>query len=128
MDTQEFIKRLNDIQKLIEKENYKEAINLIEKLKKIEQKSYFDYNLSHKLYQLDSNLHSLYNQQIIIENVRDLSKKHKTISFQKLNQIIRDKNEISLNNDILRREIELLILKNQLPWRIEKDIIILKSS
>ncbi|MFW9969989.1 MAG: hypothetical protein ACFFDF_07290 [Candidatus Odinarchaeota archaeon] len=128
MDSQEFIKHLNEIQVLMEQEDYKEAISLIEKLKKVEKETEFGYNLTHRLYQLDSNSRSLYNQQIILMNVRDLSKKHKIISFQELKQILGDKKEITLTEDILRREIELLILRNQLPWKIEKDNIILNSS
>ncbi|MFX1378879.1 MAG: hypothetical protein ACFFA4_07260 [Promethearchaeota archaeon] len=127
MDTQEFMKHLNKIQELMEREDYKKAINLIEKLKKVEKEAEFGYNLTHRLYQLDSNSHSLYNQQIILVYVKDLSKKKNTISFQELNQIVAAKKEITLSEDILRREIELLILRNQLPWKIEKDTIILNS-
>ncbi|MFX0004934.1 MAG: hypothetical protein ACFE9C_05840 [Candidatus Hodarchaeota archaeon] len=125
MNSQEFIENLKEIQELIEKEHYKQAINFIEKLKKVEKKSDFGYNLTHRLYQLDSNSRSLYNQQIILENVRDLSKQYKTIRFEELNHILKAKEEISLTNDILRREVELLILRNQLPWKINKDTIIL---
>jgi len=128
MNSPEFMKHLNEIQELVEQEDYKKAINLIEKLKKIEKTSDLGYNLTHRLYQLDSNSHSLYNQQIILKNVRDLSKQYKAISFQELNHILKAKEELNLTDEILRREIELLILRNQLPWRINKDTIILKSS
>jgi hypothetical protein len=125
MNSQEFMENLEKIQELMENENYKQAINLIEKLKKVEKESDFGYNLTHRLYQLDSNSRSLYNQQIILKNVRDLSKQYKTFKFEELNDILRAKEEINLTNDILRREIELLILRNQLPWKINKDTIIL---
>jgi len=128
MDIQDFIKQLNQVQELMQKENYKEAISIIEKLKEIETDSDYNYNLTHRLYQLDSNARSLYNQQIIIKYFRDLSKKYRTISFQDLAQMISTKKELNLTEDILRREIELLILRNQLPWKIEKDNIILNSS
>ena len=82
MNSQEFMENLKEIQGLIEKQNYKQAISLIEKLKKVEKESDFGYNLTHRLYQLDSNSRSLYNQQIILENVRDLSKQYKTIRFE----------------------------------------------
>ncbi len=128
MNSQEILEQLNKIQALIEQENYKEANVLIEKLKKVENESDFDYNLTHRLYQLDSNSRSLYNQQIILVNVIDLSKKYKSISFQELNRFLRTKNELDLTDDILRREIELLILRNQLQGKIEKENIILNSS
>jgi len=128
MNSQEFVEQLNKIQELMEQENYKEAITLIEKLKKIENESDFGYNLTHRLYQLDSNSRSLYNQQIIFANVRDLFKKYKFISFQELNRVLRTKNELNLTDDILRREIELLILRNQLHWKIEKDNIVFNSN
>ena len=125
MDSQEFVKHLNEIQDLMEKENYSEAIKLIEKLKEVDKKTDLNYNLTHRLYQLDSNSRSLYNQQLIIQNVGDLSKKHKSITFQELNHVLRRKNELNLTDDILRREIELLILRDKLAWKIEKDMIIL---
>ncbi len=128
MNSQEFVEQLNKIQALMEQENYKQAILLIEKLKKVENESNFDYNLTHRLYQLDSNSHSLYNQQIILANVIDLAKKYKTISFQELNRFLRTKKELDLSEDILRREIELLILRNQLQGKIEKDTIVLNPN
>jgi uncharacterized protein HemY len=124
MDSQEFMKHLNKIQELMEQEDYKEALNLIEKLKKVEQKSDLGYNLTHRLYQFDSNSRSLHNQQIILKNVENLSKNYETISFQELNRILRAKKELNLPDDILRREIELLVLRNKLPWKIEKDTIV----
>ena len=128
MDSQEFVKHLNEIQDLMEKENYTEALTLIEKLKEAEKKADFNYNLTHRLYQLDSNSRSLYNQQLILANVGDLFKKYKSITFQELNRVLRNKNKLKLTDDILRREIELLILRNQLAWKIEKDTIILNSN
>ena len=128
MDSQEFVKHLNEIQDLMEKENYTEALKLIDKLKIAEKKADFNYNLTHRLYQLDSNSRSLYNQQIILANVRDLFKKYKSITFQELNHVLRSKNKLNLTDEILRREIELLILRNQLAWNIEKDTIILNPN
>ncbi len=128
MNSKEFIEKLNEAQELLQQENYKEAIVLIEQVKELEKKGNFDYNLTHRLYQFDSNSRSLYNQQIILKIVRELSIQYKVISFQELNQVLKAKEELNLTDDILRREIELLILRNQLPWRINKNTIILKSS
>ena len=128
MNSQEFMNHLNEIQKLIEQKNYEQAINLIEKLKRVEKEADFGYDLTHKLYQLDSNTLSLYNQQIILKSVRNLSQQYNIISFQEIYQILRANKEFNVSIDILRREIELLILRNQLPWKINKDTIILKSN
>ena len=87
MDIQDFIKQLKQVQELMNKEKYKEAISLIEKLKEIETESDFNYNLTHKLYQLDSNAHSLFNQQNILKIIYELSNRYKSITFQELNQI-----------------------------------------
>ncbi len=127
MKAEEFIKQLNDVQELMQKEKYKEAIILIEKLREIEKNADFDYNLAHRLYQLDSNCRSLYNQQIILTIINELSKKYRSIRFQEINQILRANNKLDLTDDILRREIELLILRNQLQGKIEKDNIVLYS-
>ena len=70
MNVQEFIHQLDIVEKLMHQENYKEAVILIEKLKKLEKESNFGYNLTHRLYQLDSNVRSLYNQQIILKTIK----------------------------------------------------------
>ena len=127
MDIQDFIKQLNQAQELMQKENYEEAISLIEKLKEIETESDFNYNLTHRLYQLDSNARSLLNQQKILRIINELSSSYDSISFQELNNILQKEIELNLTIDILKREIEILILRNQLSCKIEKDNIVLNS-
>jgi len=124
MDAEEFIKQLNYVQELMQKEDYKEAVILIEKLKKLEKSVNFDYNLTHRLYQLDSNTRSLYNQQIILKVIKNLSIENDCISFEELNQILKEKDKLDLSVDLLKREIEILILRNLLPCRIDKEKII----
>ena len=128
MDKQDFINQLNQVQELMQKENYKEAISLIEKLKEIETESDFNYNLTHRLYQLESNARSLFNQQKILKLINELSSSCDSISFQELNQVLREKNKLNLSNDVLQREIEILILRNLTSCKIEKDHIVLNSS
>lgn len=127
MDIQDFIKQLNQVQELMQKENYKEAISLIEKLKEVETESDFNYNLTHRLYQLDSNARSLFNQQKILKIINELSSRYDSISFQELNHVLQENIALNLSIDILKREIELLILRNQLSCKINKETIILKS-
>ncbi|MCJ7650443.1 MAG: hypothetical protein MUP85_17680, partial [Candidatus Lokiarchaeota archaeon] len=74
MKPNEFANRLNEVQELMAKEKYKEALVLLEGLKDLDKTSNFDYNLTHKLYQLDSNTRSLYNQQIILERLNSINK------------------------------------------------------
>lgn len=124
MDSQEFLKRVNEVQELMKQENYKEAINIIEKLKEIEKNSTFDYSITHRLYQLDSNSRSLYNQQIILKTINNLSKKREIINFHELNREIKESVKLDLSNDILKREIEILILRNLLSCKIEGDKLI----
>ncbi len=128
MNSQEFIKKLNQVQELLQHEKYKEAISLIEKLKEKEMESDFDYNLTHRLYQLDSNAHSLYNQEQLLKIIKKLSNSKDSISFLELNNILQKETELNLTMDILKREIEILILRNQLFCKIEKDNIVLNSS
>ena len=123
MKNQEFIEQLSEVQDLMNQEKYKEAIKLIQKLKEIDKKGDFDYDLTHKLYQLDSNCNSLYNQQVILNHINDISRKQESISFQEINLLIKKSTKLDLSDDILRREIELLILRNLLNCKIEGDLL-----
>lgn len=124
MDDQKFIKQLNEVQDLMQQEKYQEAVILIEKLKEFEKKNNYDYNLTHRLYQLDSNAHSLYNQQVILHIINDLSKRYDSISFQELNRVLKEKKELNLSNDILQREIEILILRSLISCKIDGEKLI----
>ncbi len=123
MNAEDFIKQLNKAQDLMIQEKYNEAINLIEELKELEKKSDLNYNLTHRLYQLDSNIHSLYNQQVILNHINDISRKQESISFQEINLLIKKSTKLDLSDDILRREIELLILRNLLNCEIDGNLL-----
>lgn len=129
MNPKEFIEKLNDVRGLMTQEKYFDAIKILDKLNKTEKNSGYDYNYDviHQLYQLDSNCRSVYNQQIILNHLKNISGKKKSISFEDLNQELKDKYNLNLNDQILRREVELLILRNKLYCKIDKDTIILKS-
>lgn len=124
MESQDFLKQLNRVQELMQNEKYKEAISIIEKLKQIESQGDFDYNLTHKLYQLDSNAHSLFNQQKILELITNLSISNNSISFQELNQLLKERSEIILSDDIIQREVELLILRNLISYKVEGNKLV----
>ncbi|MCK4370710.1 MAG: hypothetical protein KAW03_06565 [Candidatus Lokiarchaeota archaeon] len=124
MDDQKFIKQLNEVQDLMQQEKYQEAVILIKKLKEFEKKNNYDYNLTHRLYQLDSNAHSLYNQQVILHIINDLSNRYDSISFQELNRVLKEKKELNLSNDILQREIEILILRSLISCKIDGEKLI----
>jgi len=111
MKPNEFADRLNEVQELMAKEKYKEALVLLENLKDLDKTSDFDYNLTHKLYQLDSNTRSLYNQQIILERLNSIGKEIDKISVAEFKEMLKLKDELLLEEPILRRELEILILR-----------------
>ena len=117
MDRHDFMKQLADISDLMGKEKYQDALILIEKLKEIEKKGDFDYNLTHKLYQLDSNVRSLFNQEVILNQINTLAAKQTSISFKKLHELI--KNDLNIDENTLRKEIELLILRDKIKSQID---------
>jgi len=123
MKSQEFIKKLNDVQELMLQEKYKEAILLLGSLKEIEKQGDFDYNLTHRLYQLDSNSHSLYNQQVILKVILTISQKTDSITFAELNNLIKKQENLDIDISILRREIEILVLRSLLSCKIEENKI-----
>ena len=119
MESQEFVKQLFEIQELMKEEKYAEALILISKLKEIEKKGDFDYNLTHKLYQLDSNCRSLFNQDKILKQIHAVSQNQNSISFHELKESL--KTVLNLDEGLLRREIELLILRGLLNCKIEDN-------
>ncbi|MFX0020217.1 MAG: hypothetical protein ACFFDL_16820 [Promethearchaeota archaeon] len=119
MEPKEFIDELNNIQDLMSQEKYSEAIALIESLKAIEKQANFNYNLTHKLYQLDSNARSLNNQQKILNLISKISQQQSSITFTELQKRLKEIESIALDETILRREIEILILRNLVSCNIE---------
>ncbi|MBY9017878.1 MAG: hypothetical protein KGD66_03500 [Candidatus Lokiarchaeota archaeon] len=111
MKPNEFANRLNEVQELMAMEKYKEALVLLENLKELDMTSDFDYNLTHKLYQLDSNSRSLYNQQIILERLNSINKEKTMISVTEFNEMLKLRDNLLLEEPILRRELEILILR-----------------
>lgn len=125
METKEIVKQLNIVRELMKEEKYDDAITLINKLKELDKNNDFDYTFTHQLYQLDSNSRSLFNQQIILKQIQEISSEQTSITFNNLNQLLKQKSELTLSNDILRREIEILILRNQLICKLDGENIIL---
>ncbi|TFG01894.1 MAG: hypothetical protein EU539_13595 [Promethearchaeota archaeon] len=125
VSSQEFINKLNEVQELMLKEDYKKAILILDKLKAIEKENDYNYNLTHKLYQLDSNIHSLFNQQLILKFIFNLSNKKKEISFNELLNLLKQEESIEMDIGTLKREIEILMLRSLLSCKIEENKIIL---
>ena len=117
MDSSNFVEQLAEVSQLMKNEKYQEALILIDKLKEIEKNGDFDYELTHKLYQFDSNTRSLYQQEVILNQINSLAAKQSSISFKELNELIED--DLHLDEGTLRREIELLILRDKIQRRIE---------
>lgn len=117
MDSQDFMKQLIEISDLMAEEKYEDALILLERLKEVERNGDFDYGLTHKLYQLDSNCRSLFNQKIILKQINTIAAQQNSTSFKNLREII--KNELNVDEDTLRKEIELLILTGLLDCKID---------
>ncbi len=129
MNPEEFIEKLNGVRELMTQEKYSDAIKILDNLKNIEKSSgnNYNYNLTHQLYQLDSNCRSAFHQQIILKQLKNISIKKKSISFKELNQVLRKKIGLNISEDILRREIELLILRNLLKCELKGNQLVLSS-
>ena len=124
MNPREFQDQLNDAHELMLEEKYKDAIIILEKLKDIEQKGNFEYSLTHQLFQLFSNAHSLYNQQKIKDELNRILMKQKVWPLNKLNQLLKERIDLDLDDKTFRKELELLILRGLIPCSIEGDLVI----
>ena len=124
MEAKKFIDELNKVQDLMSQEKYSEAIALLENLKEIEKQGNFNYNLTHKLYQLDSNARSLNNQQKILNLISRIFQQQSLITFTELQKRLKEIENIALDETILRREIEILILRELISCNIEGNKLI----
>jgi len=126
MDAKEFTEKLNKVRELMQEENYINALEILDHLKKVEgtSENSLDYNLTHQLYQLDSNCKSAYHQQIILTHLHKISKKKNKISFEEISQELTETSKLTLSETILRREIELLILRNLLKCELKGNLLI----
>lgn len=124
MDTNHFTSKLREVQLLMKDEKYQEALIILDKLKEIEKAGNFDYSLTHKFYQLISNSHSLYNQQMVFKVIKKESSQQESISFTELKKILKERENIDINEPILRREVEILILRSLLRCKIEGDELV----
>ncbi|MFX1375350.1 MAG: hypothetical protein ACFFA0_06025 [Promethearchaeota archaeon] len=129
MDIEEFVEKLNQARDLMIQEKYKDAIKIINILKNEEKANNdnFDYALTHQLYQLDSNCRSAFQQQVILTHLNKFLVNKKSITFKELNQELKDKSNLIIGEAILRREIELLILRNLLKCELKGNQLIFSS-
>ncbi len=124
MDANDFVRDLNEVQELMRNEKYKDALFILGKLKEADKAGNFDYNLTHKLYQLISNSQSLYNQQRVLSVVKKISLNQNSTSFQKLKEILKEHENLDIDEQVLRREVEILILRSLLEGKIEGNDLI----
>ncbi|MGQ4875351.1 MAG: hypothetical protein ACP6IY_14900 [Promethearchaeia archaeon] len=124
MNSQEFFNELQRASELMKNEKYLEAIKILDNLREIERQGDFDYSLTHKLYQLISNSHSLLNQQIILEVLNNYNENQ--LSFKQLAEKLKDTKKLDLDEANVRKEVELLILRGKLNCRLDGDLIVLK--
>ena len=126
MNSKEFYNKLMEAQNLMIHEQYKQALTLLEELKRLEKEGDFEYELIHQLYQLDSNAKSFYNQQIIlgILNSNEIHHDQNSVDIHELDEYLKKKVGLDLDISTLKRELELLILRNLTSIHIEDDKII----
>jgi len=124
MDSEEFINKINKAQDLIAQEKLTESLEILYDLREIEKKGNFDYSLTHSLYQLISNSESLLNQKNILDAIESLANQRNSISFSELNQYLKNKFDYKLDYGILKREIELLILRDKINYKLEGNELI----
>ena len=126
MNPKEFMKLLNEARELMTQGKYTEAIVILETLKNSDKSSEYDYNydLVHQLYQLDSNCKSAYHQQKILEIIKNFPITKNSIKFEEIHKLLRVKVDLNISEEILRREVELLILRNLLNCKLEGDQLI----
>jgi len=124
MDANHFVRDLNDAKKLMRNEKYLDALCILNKLKEADKAGNFDYNLTHKLYQLISNSQSLYNQQRVLSVVKKFSHEHRSISFIDLKEMLNKQENVELDEQILRREVEILILRSLLNCKIKGNDLV----
>ena len=129
MNLKEFVENLDKVSVLMEQEKYRDALSILDILKNVEMANNQDYNytLIHQLYQLDSNCRSAFNQQIILEQIKNISIIKKSISFKDLSKVLKEKSELYISEEILRREIELLILRNLLNCQLKGNQLVFTS-
>lgn len=127
MDSREFYNKLMEAQNLMSNQKFEKALTLLKELKQLEKEGDFEYDLIHKLYQLISNATSFYNQQIILEKVNLLTstKSEPTINLLEFSEYLKNEASLDLDINILKRELELLILRDMASFRIEGDKLIL---
>ena len=124
MDVKDFVKELNNAQELMRNEKYQDALIILDKLKEADKSGNFDYNLTHKLYQLISNSQSLFNQQKVLRVVKNISQKQKSISFLDLKKLLNKQESLEIDEQILRREVEILILRALIDTKIEGNDLV----
>ncbi|MHA1986755.1 MAG: hypothetical protein ACW98D_08960, partial [Promethearchaeota archaeon] len=122
----EFIKLLNEVRELMSQEKYIEAMVILENLKSSDKNSEsdFNYELVHQLYQLDSNCKSAYHQQRILQVIQNIPVTNNSIKLEDIHKELEFKEEVNITKEILRREVELLILRNLLNCKIEGDQLV----
>ena len=115
-----------EAQNLMLSEKYKEALVLLEDLKQLEKDGDFEYELIHRLYQLISNATSFYNQQVIlgILNSNTLKKNQNFIYVEELGEHLKKEAGLELDINTLKRELELLVLRDLISLQIEGNKII----
>ena len=73
---------------------------------------------------MNSNSQSLYNQHRVLSAIKKISLMKKAISFYELNDFLRKEEDTEIDEQILKREVEILILRSLLECKIEGNNLV----
>lgn len=121
----DFKKKLAEAEKLIQEQDFIGALNLLEKMKRYDDRK-FDDSLVHHFYMLYSNVQSRVHGDLIYENLLPLSEKMDKIAYSEVDTLLKKKG-VDLDSNIIKRELEILILKGIAPWTCNNEDIIFKQ-
>jgi hypothetical protein len=117
-----FAVKLEEAKGLIKEKKLEEALLLLERMKGYND-DIFDDSMVHEFYMLHSNVQSTVRGKLIYEKLLPISESKEKISYQEAFGILGEA-LIGLNEEIIRRELEILILKGIAPWSSNDEYII----
>ena len=117
-----FAVELEEAKELIKEKKFEEALLLLERMKGYND-DIFDDSMVHEFYMLHSNVQSTVRGKIIYDKLLPISESKEKILFQEAYEILGEA-LIGLNEEIIKRELEILILKGIAPWSSNEEYII----
>jgi len=117
-----FAIELEEAKGLIKEKKFEEALLLLERMKSYND-DVFDDSMVHEFYMLHSNIQSTVRGKIIYEKLLPISESRDKVSYKEAYTLLEEA-LIGLNEEIIRRELEIFILKGIAPWSSNDEYII----